>query len=86
MRKKLTITIDQQVYDNLNRVVGPENIGPFIENLLRCHVLDSDIEDGYREMARNEAREAEAHQWSEGLLGDAARCNGVECGWLNRLV
>ncbi len=76
MQKKLTITLDQQVYDNLNRVVGPENISPFIENLLRCHVLDSDIEDGYKEMARDEAREAEAHQWSECLLGDAHDATG----------
>jgi hypothetical protein len=32
---------------------------------------DADIEDGYKEMARDEAREAEAHEWSENLLGDA---------------
>jgi predicted CopG family antitoxin len=71
MQKRLTITIDQQVYEDLHRVVGRENISPFIENLLRCHMLDADIENGYKEMARDEAREAEAHQWSEGLLGDA---------------
>jgi hypothetical protein len=28
---------------------------------------------GYREMAADEQREAEAHEWSEGLIGDADR-------------
>ena len=33
--------------------------------------LDADAEDGYRRMAADEAREAEAHQWAEATLEDA---------------
>jgi hypothetical protein len=31
-----------------------------------------DIESGYRQMAQDETREAEALQWIEGLIGDGA--------------
>ena len=71
MHRKLTITIDAQVYEGLHKVVGRGNISQFIETLVRPQVLDTDVEDGYREMARDEARETEAHQWVEATLGDA---------------
>ena len=71
MHKKLTITMDERVYDGLHRVVGRGNISQFIEALVRPKVLDADIEEGYREMARDEAREAEALEWAEATLGDA---------------
>jgi hypothetical protein len=31
---------------------------------------------GYREMAADQQREAEAHEWSEGLIADANRHEG----------
>ncbi|TVQ26515.1 MAG: addiction module antitoxin, partial [Spirochaetaceae bacterium] len=33
MQKKLTLTIDEEVYDGLRRVVGPGKISRFVENL-----------------------------------------------------
>jgi len=33
--------------------------------------MDADMEDGYRRMARDEQREAEAEQWAEATLEDA---------------
>ena len=71
MHKKLTITIDEQVYDGLHKIVGQGNISQFIEALVRPQVLDADVEDGYRRMAADEVREAEAHQWAEATLEDA---------------
>ena len=71
MHKKLTITIDQQVYDGLHKIVGRGNISQFIEALVRPQVLGTDMEDGYRQMASDEVREAEAQQWAEATLGDA---------------
>ena len=35
----------------------------FIEDLLRPHVLDTCLDDGYRAMAADAARELEAHEW-----------------------
>ncbi len=71
MHKKLTITLDGQVYEGLHKLVGRGNISQFVENLVRPHVLDADIENGYREMANDEAREKEATEWGEATLGDA---------------
>ena len=41
MRKKLTITIDEDVYAGLYRVAGRGNISRFIESLVRPHVDDA---------------------------------------------
>lgn len=39
MQKELTITIDEEVYEELNRSVGPEHISQFIESLIRPHII-----------------------------------------------
>ena len=72
MRRKLTITLDEQVYEGLHRVIGRRKIGQFIETLVRPHVLQEDeyLEAGYRAMAADEEYEAEALEWIEALVGD----------------
>ena len=72
MRKKLTITLDEQVYRGLHTVVGRRRISQFIEGLVRPHVLSKDLDLAYREIAREESREAEALEWSEATVGDVA--------------
>ena len=66
MQRKLTITIDQDVYDGLYRVAGKGKISRFIESLVRHHVVYGDISEGYRLMAADAEREAEAMEWIEG--------------------
>lgn len=70
MHKKLTITLDEKVYEGLHRVIGRRNISRFLEDLARPHVIPSDVEEAYRQMAADEEREAEAMEWTEGLIGD----------------
>jgi len=70
MHKKLTITIDEFVYEGLYRVVGRRNISQFIESLVRPHVVDVDLDAAYKAMAADEAREAEALEWAESTLAD----------------
>lgn len=70
MQKKLTITVDEHVYDGLHKVIGRRHISQFIEDLVRPHVIRSEFEAGYRAMAEDEAREAEALEWSEATIGD----------------
>ena len=70
MQKKLTITIEEQVYDGLYNVVGRRNISQFINSLVRPHVIKPDLEAAYRDMAADEAREAEALEWAEATIGD----------------
>lgn len=72
MRKKLTITVDEQVYDGLHRTVGRGRISRFIEELVRPHVLDAELDEAYRAMAEDEEREREALAWSEALVEDVA--------------
>ena len=71
MQKKLTITIDEQVYLGLYQVVGSGKISHFIETLVRPHVLFPDMEAGYAAMAQDEEREREALEWAEATIGDA---------------
>jgi hypothetical protein len=52
--------------------LGPRNISRFLNDLARPHVVRERREEGYRAMAADQAREAEAAQWSEALVGDVA--------------
>ncbi len=72
MQKKLTITMEEDVYDGLYRVVGSRRISQFIEDLVRPHVIPEDLSAAYAEMAADEEREAEAEEWAESLIQDVA--------------
>ena len=72
MRRKLTITVDEEVYEGLHRVVGRRSISRFLTELARPHVVQSDLEAGYRAMAADEAHEREAMEWIEGIVADIA--------------
>jgi predicted CopG family antitoxin len=72
MQRKLTITIDEQVYEGLYQVVGRRRISRFIEDLVRPHVLHQDLEAAYEQMAQDEKREAEALEWAEATIGDVS--------------
>jgi predicted CopG family antitoxin len=72
MQKKLTITLDERVYEGLHSVVGRRRISRFIESLVRPHVVAEGLDAAYRQMASEEAREAEASEWADGTFGDVA--------------
>lgn len=72
MHRKMTITLDEEVYEGLYRRVGRRKMSRFIEDLLRPHVLDTSLDDGYRAMAADKERETEALQWCNALAGDMA--------------
>lgn len=70
MQKKLTITIDEEVYDGLREVIGQRKISHFIEELVRPHVIKQDMYTAYKEMAADQIRESEALEWAEATFGD----------------
>lgn len=72
MHKKLTLTVDEAVYEGLHRLVGRGKISQFIEDLVRPYVMDSALDEGYKAMAADTAREAEALEWSNALAADVA--------------
>jgi predicted CopG family antitoxin len=70
MQKKLTISIDEDVYEGLYEVIGPRRISRFIEDLVRPYILYPDLDAAYQEMAQDQEREAAALEWAEALVGD----------------
>ncbi len=60
------------MYKGLHAVIGRRRISRFIESLVRPHVVKKDLETAYRQMAQEEAREAEALEWAEATIGDVA--------------
>jgi len=72
MTRKLTIVIDDQVYNGLHAVIGRGNIGKFLENLARPFVVSAGLAAAYAEMASDSSREAAADDWVESLAEDAS--------------
>ena len=70
MTKKLTISIDDRVYEGLHAVIGQGNIGKFLEDLARPFVVPDSLSAAYAEMSADEAREADADAWCESLASD----------------
>ena len=70
MQKKLTVTINEEVYNGLRTIIGPRKISRFIEELVRPHVVKKDMYAAYKDMAADGVRESEALDWAEGTLGD----------------
>jgi siroheme synthase (precorrin-2 oxidase/ferrochelatase) len=73
MQKKLTLTIDKDIYEGLHKTIGPRKISKFIEDLVRPHVVHPDLESAYAEMASDKKREKEAIDWAEFTFKDLAR-------------
>jgi predicted CopG family antitoxin len=65
MQKKLTITIDEEVYTGLYKFIGPGKISRFVQEIVRPHVVRPNYESAYAEMAKDEKRENEALKWAE---------------------
>ena len=72
MQKKLTITVHEEVYAGLRKVIGPRKISRFIEDFVRPHVVKARLESAYKRMAQDEARETQALEWSEATVGDVS--------------
>ena len=72
MTKKLSITVDDEVYAGLHQVIGRRRISRFLTDLARPHVTNADLTVGYEAMAADEEREREATEWIEHLPDDVA--------------
>jgi len=70
MQKKLTITVDDEVYTGLHEVIGPRKISRFIQEMVRPHVVRPNYESAYAEMAKDKKREKEALEWAEMAFKD----------------
>lgn len=59
MQKKLTITVDEVVYEGLHKTIGPRKISKFVQELVRPHVVRPDLESAYAEMAKDKTVESD---------------------------
>jgi predicted CopG family antitoxin len=72
MQKKLTITVDEEVYAGLHQIIGPRKISKFVQELVRPHVVRPNLESAYAQMASGKKREKEALEWAETTFKDIA--------------
>ena len=72
MRKKLTITLEEDVYEGLQQSVGRGKIGRFLEELARPHVVDKNLAQGYAALADDLQDKKEWREWSDGTISDIA--------------
>ncbi len=70
MMKKLTISVSEEVYAGLYDKIGAGKISSFLDNLARPHVIDQELDDGYKAMSRDEHREEYASEWTSGLINE----------------
>lgn len=68
MQKKLTITIDEKIYNKLYSVVGSRKISKFIEELIKPSLVNNNLANSYNLMSNDKVREEQANEWIEGLL------------------
>jgi hypothetical protein len=72
MSRELTITLPDDVYDELRRRAGQDDVGTYIQQLVCAPVYsEQDLEEGYRAMAADTEREREALEWIEAVPDDA---------------
>jgi predicted CopG family antitoxin len=72
MQKKLTITVDEEVYEGLHERIGRRKISKFVQELVRPYVVRPNLESAYAEMAKDRKREKAAAEWAEITFKDLA--------------
>ncbi len=72
MQKKLTLSIDAEIYEALHKMAGQRKIGRFIENLVRPHITSLELPEAGTRLAQDGHRESEALPW--------VRTNGTDAG------
>lgn len=73
MPRQLTITLPDDVYDELRRRAGQEDVGAYIQQLVSPPTYtELELEAEYRAMAADAEREREALEWIEAAHTNAS--------------
>lgn len=70
MHKKMTITLDENVYKALYLQVGRRKMSQFIEEAVMRELNSQSLDEQYREMAADQARNQDVAEWNQGLASD----------------
>ena len=74
MARQLLITLPDDVYEELRRRAGQDDVSGYIERLVQPETTsDHDLEEGYRAMAADVDREREALDWIESAQDDGLK-------------
>ena len=71
MHRTVTISLPEDVYEQLRDMAGGADVSRVIEEFVRPRRISTDeLARSYREMAADEERKREAQQWLEADLGE----------------
>ena len=70
MRKKLTLSIDEQIYKDLHLLLPNRKISEFVENRMKKMKKEDPVEEGFKMMAKDTKREDEALEWCDVGIGE----------------
>jgi hypothetical protein len=71
MQKKLTLSIDAEIYEALHKVAGKRKIGRFIEKIVRPHITSLELALAGKELIQDGKQESEALLWAGTTVGDS---------------
>jgi hypothetical protein len=72
VKRKLTVTVSESIYEALYRQVGKGQITKFIENVVSANLdlTDESLEAGYRAMMADTEQEKETEEWLSNERGE----------------
>lgn len=73
--KKITISVEENVYEGLHTFIGQGKISHFINELVKPHIIAAELDKVYQAMAKDTSREKAADEWTENLVGDDNKWN-----------
>ena len=85
MKRKLTLTVSETVYNALHGQIGRGQIARFVEDLVTSDLgLENDfLEEGYRAMMADTEQEKEAEEWISSETGECLPIYGEDWGSWN---
>lgn len=72
MTKAVTVALDAKLYSKLRRAAGRRSMSKFLDSLVPPRPSKRELAEGYKLMAQDAEREAEAMEWGEATIGDVA--------------
>lgn len=72
MAKKLTISVSEEDYKSLCSRVGADSVVSFIDGLVRSHVVNQNVDGGYRGSVLESSRDDQTYDWVSDLIDDEA--------------
>ena len=83
MSRTVTITLEDDAYQQLQERFGEEQVSRIVEQLLHPYIVtDAELDAGYAAMAADEEYEAEAMEWIEALPDEALEDDDEDWSWL----